>query len=254
MTAVLGLARQHRTPDAYTAFRRFVIEHPITQRRDLLLAQFSPALGSLGDQLRSLYEPVPASTVDTLDGRVWCCPACGWTLERLGGRLRCADARCAILTNEFTCTPVTVAWDPELMRVRRGIRRYVVAPGRYELDMAASVEALGVRVRLWPCYDLYDLYMALPDGTAWAIDVKDWASPYALARELDPIEQAEGLPHQRSFYVVPDRRVVDIPNYITVLRAMIEGSEVHRSLEVITMGDLVERVRSLIQKEASRGR
>ena len=35
---------------------------------------------------------------------------------------------------------------------------------------------------MWPQFDAYDLRIPFPDGTAWAIDVKDWANPSLLGR------------------------------------------------------------------------
>ena len=57
---------------------------------------------------------------------------------------------------------------------------------------------------MWPQFDAYDLRIPFPDGTAWAVDVKDWANPSLLGARTRALRADP--PHDRAFIVVPAYR------------------------------------------------
>lgn len=243
MLPVMDLCRMRRTPDAYVAFRAYLIEHPVVEVQELLTASLDPMLGDAGQQLAALYESVPA-TIQDMHGHVRLCSICGWTLARTPrGTWACGDMRCRDLSDGFkhmSATPYT----PHLQRVRRAIRRYIVAPGRYEVDTAATLRALRQRnplqVDLWPAFDEYDLRITFPNGDVWAVDIKDWRFPELLARTLTPLSSADDLAWDVAFYAIPDARLRERPEYLTILASATPG----RSFELCTLSELVRRART----------
>ena len=99
--------------------------------------------------------------------------------------------------------------------MNRGIRRFVVEPGRAELDLAEKMKRIGTKVDLWPAFDTYDLRVEFPTARIiWAIDVKDWENPYLLARFIDAKGAFPEVPSWDSaFYVFPEHRSRMRPRY-----------------------------------------
>ncbi len=248
MVEVLGEAQRHRVPDAYVAFRRFLIEHPVVTDEELMKFSFDACISPLGGHLTDLYERVPSLLAE--QERVLLCGFCGWTLQRVQGRLRCGDDRCRVLTGDFIEHPVQERSEPpeHLQRVRRAIRRYVVAPGIYEVNTMKRLKTLGLTVDLWPGYDAYDLRIAFPNGTVWAVDVKDWRFPYLLAPRLTSLDRHGNLVWNRAFYAIPDQRVREEPGYLDVLRnATVEAASA-QEFSILTISALVEEARRYKEK------
>ncbi len=88
------------------------------------------------------------------------------------------------------------------MVVTPGIYTYGTLPGIWEVDLAAKLSALGIRITLWPHIDQYDLLVELTRKVRWAIDVKDWT--YLDEERLKRVQyQAETT---ETFIVFPDER------------------------------------------------
>jgi hypothetical protein len=252
MREALAQAERLGRPDAYVALRRHLIERPVLDEVDALAAAVSPEISPVGALLHDLYEPVPGTALAPLARAVPLCGHCGWTLEwhargDTDGRWRCGDDRCRVLTEGFTRSGGEIAWTPRLRRVRRAIRRYVTAPGRYELDTACALERLGLTVELWPSLDAYDLHVTFPDGRAWAIDIKDWRHPQYLAATLVPLERCPERPWSRAIYAIPDERVREDRGYLAVLRAAAGADGGRAPFEVETISDLLAQAAA--QKE-----
>lgn len=232
-------AELHRDQEAYVAVRRYLIEHPVVSLEELLRESFEPALGAFGGELLEMYELVPMAAIE--DSQVLLCGHCGWTLVRRDGRLQCGDDRCRVLTANFTRNTHIRPFTPEahLHRVRRAIRRYVVAAGVYELAAVNNLRATGLAVELWPYYDRYDLRIAFPSGEIWAVDIKDWRFPHLLARQLRPLANESSYAWDQAFYAIPDDRVKDNPNYLTFLR----NAATLQDFEILTISELVSAAR-----------
>jgi hypothetical protein len=74
------------------------------------------------------------------------------------------------------------------------------------------LEALGLDVELWPAFDRYDLRIVFPNREVWAVDVKDWANPFLLARRVKPIPSDP--PWTRAYFVFPDERRAQREDYL----------------------------------------
>jgi hypothetical protein len=105
--------------------------------------------------------------------------------------------------------------------LKRPLRRYVAFPGKAEVRLRDQVEKIKARkqikVELWPWLDVYDLRLTFPDGEVWAVDVKDWANPYRLARTIKHFRTDP--PWDRAFFVFPDRHRKARPNYLNAFRS-----------------------------------
>jgi hypothetical protein len=104
--------------------------------------------------------------------------------------------------------------------IDRAIRTFIAAPGRAELRLAGRLQKLGLAVELWPSFDAYDLRVVFPDGSAWAVDVKDWANPFLLGRQVRAIPPTPSW--DRAFFVFPQDRLRR-PDY---LRAFLHACRV----------------------------
>ena len=208
--------------DDYVAFRRFIIEHPVATRLELIAV-----LNSINDEyLRELlrheaFETVPGDLES--NGEVPTCDRCGWTLvkESYGGSLHCADARCRRLEGKVsTRYRKHLSMGDGLRRVLAGLARYTAQPGRLELGLYESLLELdGLIVELWPGFDSYDIGVTFPSGEVWAVDCKDSSRPVWLASTLTNDSIPRQPIWQRAYYVFPDyRRRLD-PNYERAFRS-----------------------------------
>jgi len=221
MRKIRDQAELHRNQAAYVAFRSFVIRHPVVFQEELIDAASSVELGIFGRHLFEFYEAVPASVIE--HDRVRLCGHCGWTLERYDERTRCAGDFCAVITAGFTRNTATLAVpvSGSLRRVRQAIRQYIVAPGRYEIELFDALQSAGIEVDLWPDYDAYDLHIVVGDQ-ALAIDIKDWTYAHLLAAKLIPFRTDTSRSWTQAYYAVPDIRARD-PAYLAYLRTVTAG-------------------------------
>jgi hypothetical protein len=220
---------------------RTASKYPVVTREELLQQSFDSEIEPLGPNLSGLYTVAPRTVVND-QGQILCCGFCGWTLEWLHGRLHCGDDRCRVLTANFTQPAVKIkeiAPGTEILRVHRAIRRYVVAPGIYELTAAAQMRSLGLDVKLWPDFDAYDLHISFADGEGWAVDLKDWRLPSLLAPHLEPLPGRQGRDWDRAFYAIPDVRVRENPSYLSLLHSTVRSQE----FSILTMSQLIEEAR-----------
>jgi hypothetical protein len=248
---VIAACRQAGDQDGYVAFRRLLIEKPVLTTLQLHVECAQPELSRLADEVRKVYAAAPLEYAE--DGAVVCCGTCNNLLLRSpGGLLYCGDDRCA---RQETVVGRRIPLTEDPLWLELPFRTFVTAPGRAELRLARRLERLGVRVELWPQFDAYDLLVRLPDGDAWAVDVKDWASPVALARHLDgATELFPPRPEwQRAFLVFPQDRLRRRPDYV---RAFANASlALARSPKVEALGEelFVDRVRRYLRRSQGVG-
>jgi len=184
------------------------------------LAQIQQRLGALpllrNKTVAEFYEPEE----DFFDRayyqkQFWRCPHCRNILNWVDGAPRCArHSICGRLTAGYQArTPVapTGNW----LRLKRSVAQRVCVPGLPEVrlyDWACKLQEKDaglLDVSLWPGVDRYDLRLVFSDNSAWAIDVKDYADPTNLARQvsgksfynLEPFRWDEG------YYVFPRHRL-----------------------------------------------
>lgn len=202
-------------PEVYTALRRKLIEKPILTENELRDLRLSNPLASVRNLLGAAYEDAPKYLAQ--NDYFWLCPACGDLLVRVENRRAPEQWRC----REETCEQPPFFSNENLKRLSveervkqllRGLRRYIAAPGKAELKLEQTLLKIGakhnLRVELYPRLDAYDLRVVFANGEAWAIDVKDWANPYLLAKNLAAKEKPFRFAStwQRAFFVFPERR------------------------------------------------
>lgn len=220
---VLRVCERAHDESAYVAFRELLIRRPVLTSLELQQSALRVELLRLTDQLNRAYEPAPSTWA--VNGSFVCCKNCGNILAP--GRdtiLRCTDDRCATEISGGAGRRITVAEEP--MVLKAPLRAFIAAPGRAEIRLAERVERLGIKVALWPALDAYDLQLMFEDGTTWAVDVKDWASPFALARHLGQRTFPERPSWDRAYFVFPEYRLRLRPDYV---RAFLRFSPAVRS-------------------------
>lgn len=221
MRRLIEMCRASGKQDDYVAFRRFVIEHPVASRMEMIDILHKLSDDSLRSLLRDeAFESVPGDLES--DGQVLICQRCGWTLVKntYRGSLGCADAGCRRLEGMIPAHYSRgLSAGDGLRRVRAGLARYTARPGRLELSLFETLSELdGLKVELWPGFDSYDLGVTFPTGEVWAIDCKDSSRPSLLAARLNKDTIPRQPSWRKAFYVFPAYRKEAAPNYERVFR------------------------------------
>jgi len=251
LRGALDVCQNANAPQSYVALRRLFIERPV-----LTSFEFQQKLGELDLQrlnahLTNAYEASPIACV-TGDGQLHCCAGCGnlllWTVD---GGLTCEEQRCRRkhANGVVSVGPVIPARE-EPVWLKRGLRRFVAAPGRAELRLEMKLRKIGLAVELWPAFDRYDLRLSFPDGDVWAVDVKDWADPCLLARRI----RADGAtpipttpPWTRAYFVFPDERKAERPDYVRAFRNQFPGmpKHLHAAFERNFLADVKRKLKGM---------
>jgi hypothetical protein len=167
--------------------------------------------------LMRCYEVMPQNCIRHRDGEavVYLCPHCGWALSWRKDRAFChADGPCKMIYGDLGEYDLYISYEGGAMaRTTEGVQRYVVAPEVTLIQLHDTLQGIwGVRCELYPELDAYDLLLSLPNGEKWAVDVKDWKSPEAVALNIGEFRYVP--PWNRAFYVFPDYRM-DGGTYLT---------------------------------------
>jgi hypothetical protein len=206
--------RAARSPQAYAAFRRLLIEHPVLTREQAAAAALEPAFLPVAALLPHVYLPAPAGW--TSGGVLYSCGRCKTLLvpTRDDGWW-CENDRC----RRTGPAPVGQTYHEDdgggVLTLTRPLRLFVTAPGKAELRLEKKLRDLWLRPQMWPEYDAYDLLVPLPGGQEWAVDVKDWASPALLGRQIRPLPKVPR--HDKAFIVVPDHRLSRRSGYLDIV-------------------------------------
>jgi hypothetical protein len=190
--------------------------------------------------LGEAYVPVTDNDVD--DGSVGVCRRCRQLMRPAGGGWRCSTPRCRRLSRP---PAATVREAKGVVKLRADLVTYVSLPGRAESDLVKALEAAGATVVWWPDVDAYDLLVVWSDGRRWAVDVKDWRSPYPLAVKLRPLPTYRGgheYAWDQGFIVIPDDRVSQRRGYLSILRRHSEALRAQPLLEAVSVKQLKERI------------
>lgn len=225
-------------PELYARWRLFVTEHAVLGPEEFLAAKNAVLdVPQWPTWLEESYGPVIA---EASGGRVAVCGGCGqWIAPRADGRVRCGVWRC--VRRHDLPEPAWVQaqgarrLEPELVR-------FVALPGRPELDLARRLAARGARVVLYPKLDALDLVAVWPGGHSIGVDVKDWHSPYLLARRIKTFPRwGAGDPHayRKGYLVVPRDRLRANRGYMKILAQRSEALKAQPHIEVVCDDDLV---------------
>lgn len=206
----------------YTAFRRFLVEHAISD--------FAEAVGALlpvGLEVGQVYQRVPGTARTRSGGQevFYPCPRCRWPMQVQDTSVSCrrsptclaAGSRFAVRDDGLVPLgklPAPAAALPDdWVALHPGVWRFTVLPGLEELALEQRLGRIeGVEVQLWPFVDAYDLDVCR-GSQRWRIDVKDHGSATSLARHLNdkPVTEQTWIvvPHARREQVPRLQRLVD---------------------------------------------
>jgi hypothetical protein len=209
--AALRLCREYGEEDAYTEFRRLLVTRPTLTSAEEWAVSMDHVLDPVKELLSRIYRPVPDSY---LHGGVYAtCGRCRTLLTPLrDGGWWCERDRCRRRGRPPVGRRIAKEEAGELLQLVRPLRQFVTGPGQAEVHLEKRLTELGLKVRMWPAYDAYDVHVTFPDGWVWAVDVKDWAHPAFLGRAARPVPQEPR--YDEAFWVVPQDRVDDRPGYI----------------------------------------
>lgn len=197
--ALFGRLIAAGSAEAYTKARRFVVEYPAGDRREL-----AEEANRIGADRVATYVDIPADQVHADNKRRWWwpCPVCRWPMHVDGVYVRCRyRPHHAVFQVQTRGTGRRV---PGLIRVDHTGRgrqiptaraadgavqvltaewRYVVVPGAAELRLLRDLEKLGATAVLYPDFDRCDLEVTTA-SRKFTIDVKEHATVEALIRHL----------------------------------------------------------------------
>ena len=194
---------------SYVAIREWMIRHPIVDQLEFLTFKQNHDL-ALGDVIEAAYEPVPRHFIQ--DGSALQCVHCGCPMYA-SPEPGCTRPDCR-KQNLPQGKPIPLPNEGRLLHP--ALLRFLMMPGRTELDLHDRLRKRGCEVSLWPGLDQYDLRVVLPNGRTFAVDVKDWKNPVLLSRS-----QKTELPtdHWDEFwYVFPDERVRQQRDYVNLFK------------------------------------
>jgi len=177
---------RHDGQAIYVAFRRGVILNPVLSSwtETLTSAPMLASESNIDALVSSFYQPIPESFA--INGQLPLCKVTGTLLRRQRSGFHTESRDPAAINAARSGERDTRPWRPGAMQLKRPFRRYWCLPGRAELELAGALDAAGWTSELWPKLDMVDIAAASPDGARKiAVDVKDYLSPYALAKRFD---------------------------------------------------------------------
>ncbi|GAA1874404.1 hypothetical protein [Myceligenerans crystallogenes] len=202
MKRVFQACQAAESPESYVAFRRLLISEPTLTKKEMTAWFTEIDLQPVAEILEACYTTAPASLCR--DGRYAQCDGCGCLLrpaERDEWQCdldRCRGSRTRVRRYLDADTPGGVH------HLEFPLRVFVTGPGIFEVGLERKLRKRGLKVLMWPAYDAYDLLITFPDGTRWAIDVKDYAHPGILGARFPGFRS--NPPADKKFLVVPDYR------------------------------------------------
>lgn len=205
-----------RIDDQYRHFRRYLIEHPLTN-----LNEATKQCRALSVSWKDFYEDIPPSClVGLADRLIYACPGCCWPLQRRWDELyachnrRCVDHHLALYSFEGDRF-IPQRGGPELMpfrdddmvRLKPTLWRRIVLPGLQELDLYTRIQTAlpSAHLTLWPALDAYDLRVEF-GAQVLKIDVKAWRRLSSLQEHL-----REHPPAPDVMIAIPDYQLQELP-------------------------------------------
>ncbi|MEU6784658.1 hypothetical protein ABZ912_36140 [Nonomuraea angiospora] len=207
----IAVCRAAQAPEAYTAFRRHLTSQPVLTGAELAELGGDPEFGLLLHPiLKRCYEAAPASY--QRDGVYMQCQRCRCLMVPTSrGGFRCELDRCRRDGKTSSGAPLGGS-KGGVLQLSRPLRVFITSPGLAEIELEqALIARFGLSPQMWPNYDAYDLRVVLPNGQAWAVDVKDRVNPVLLARTTKPFRVDP--PFDRAFLVVPRYRFAENDAY-----------------------------------------
>ena len=219
----------------YCVLRRFLIEHPTAGDKEFRAVRMKLDDETALEALEFAYE--------SFEGEYCECPKCHWTMTKTPYGYHCHSESC--VECEPSVTPKDLRREP-VRRLKKGVMRYVAAPGRLEMKLAEHCDKLHLPYELWPNMDLYDLQIQLPSGDTWVIDAKAYHNPLSLRTQVEQDTAFANGAFQKGFYVVPQEYTRKYRNYLSVINnALKQKGPAYANVQCVT--DLV--MKRLLKKE-----
>ncbi|MCT7969864.1 hypothetical protein NG799_26465 [Laspinema sp. D1] len=239
---VLEHCRGHQLEEAYRAFRKLIIEHPVLPypeyRRSLSLPQLKP--------LREFLLKTYIDLVDLAEEKNYhFCPRCKYLMRRGQDE----TYTCRNLTCERESAKLHLPPQPPIPKheaetwkaVTLGVHQYGTIPGISEIKLAETLTKMGIRVTLWPEIDEFDLLVEFSKKVRWAIDVKDWS--YLDEERLQKVQYRPNA--TETFIVFPDEREPALR--IKVVRQQIEPNL--GGIRLRLMSEIIAKAKQTLEKK-----
>lgn len=236
----------------YVTIRRFIIQTPYVTSNELRQLSYQLRYTNSTEFAEKAYYYTDDHTKD-----YWQCENCGPLIEKTDGAF--TGRKTSVCNDHVDLTAKhikKVAGAQNLRVLKPGLHLRVLIPGVPELRLYDWLQELRethpeqlLGVELWPGLDRYDLRLCFKDEN-WAVDVKDYKSPYSLGKKLTPIYGEGALAYQKSFYVFPAYRL-KAANYREI--ALEQAINKPDATELLTdeefKGRVEEKIRQLTKKK-----
>ncbi|KXG08662.1 hypothetical protein AT864_03079 [Anoxybacillus sp. P3H1B] len=234
MKEILKYCRDHSLNEEYTKIRTFLTKNPIIDYMKLQSFKMDFAR-ELANLVEACYEKM------NIDNDIEICPYCGWTLERKKGELTCAKL-CRQLS-DFNNTKTLKCTGTVYYRLKKGIQRFVLLPGKAELELFHKLKKKykNADVMLYPDIDKFDISVK-KDHITFYLDMKDYAHPHLLADYFNSQDTKKYVDHMRSIVVIPNYRERLKPGYIKRFCARIQELGLHLPFEVMLERECIKKM------------
>jgi len=251
-----SLVDMHGAHSDYVTLRRFIIEHPFALQREISHV-FSQTNYLHVTQVQDLYMKT-SQIADMLryadsanDPKYWLCDRCG-PLRIKNSHLESVKSSVC----EKNCPKTQGGWKAvlpsnQLGVLRKGVHLRVFIPGVPELSLFNWLEEYQRKnqnwikgIVLWPGIDSYDLQVKFIDSV-WAVDIKDHRDPYKLGESLTRIYGEGNMRWDHGYYVYPDYREKQRPDYGDVVRQASQTKGIHIISEEVFKQRVISKTKSL---------
>jgi hypothetical protein len=233
-----------RVQQEYVLLRRFLIENGYTTPVQLRKV-FSKTRHIDIQEVGELYEECQEEEA------CWNCDRCGPLFKKYGKLRGIKPSACNDHRQNLPFIR-QITWKQGLRSLKFGIHLRICLPGIPEMRLFKALEELQSKysdrlcaIHLYPGIDRYDLQLRFCDQSTWAVDIKDYRSPYNLASKLTPLFGEGDLRYDDSFYVIPIQRLQQREDYIEILRE--QATKLPSSTHLLSDAVFEERVINKIE-------
>lgn len=200
--------------EEYVVLRKYFIEHPIIRPQGLRMLKLDHTANEAAlKAIENAYEEIFDDC--------YVCPRCGWTLYKEKVGMRCQSRTC-IEANYIPGELERIPAGAGMLRLKRGVMKYIAVPGKLELEIYNYCNKHNVRSELWPQMDTYDIRITFSNGEVWAIDAKAVKEPYFLKEKICEDGGFPNGDYTRGFYVIPDEYADARPDYLDIINRELE--------------------------------
>ncbi|MEH2198952.1 restriction endonuclease-related protein [Nostoc sp.] len=234
-----------RVQQEYVLLRPFLIKNGYTtpaQLRKVFSKTRHIDIEEVGDLYEDCQENEPC----------WNCDRCGPLFKKYGKLRGIKPSACNDHRQDLPYVK-KITWQQGLRRLKFGIHLRICLPGIPEIRLFHTLEELQRKypdqlcdIRLYPGIDRYDLQLRFCDGATWAVDIKDYRSPYNLASKLTPLFGEGDLRYDEGFYVIPIQRLQQREDYLEILRQ--QATKLPSSTRLLSDAVFKERVINKIEQ------